>query len=52
MKALSIPGVLEAFQGSRGESWERGFHGELRERDILPCSVFFFTRGKNCPRVL
>ena len=41
--------VPEAYQGSRGESRERGTQGggELRERDILLCSVSFFVCVKN-----
>ena len=40
----------EAFQGSRGKSHKKGHPGlgELCERGILPCSVFFFfVRVKN-----
>ena len=42
-------GVPEAFQGSRGESRERGIQGGgvLHERDILLCSVSFFVCVKN-----
>ena len=44
------PRVPEAFQGSRGKSHKKGHPGlgELCERGILPCSVFFFfVRVKN-----